>query len=365
MATHQTPHDTGPALVSGVAGLTVFDDPHPPSAHQTVSSPSFVDSLPPYLRTRVTQLQALQRQQDIIHTKLQREIQALQKTYWLQYNPLYQKRFEIIIGHTDPSHGHEPPGIPDFWLTAMKNHPDIGMRINEDGDERALRYLTNIQVQHLEDFDFALVFHFAPNEFFSNPALRATFSYQKEFTGDRPDPLEAKGDHIDWKPGKHLTRHRGGKENEDEENEPGSLFDFFSPTSVPAEGDKEEREEREFLLGMDFELAEQFQNELVPRAVEWYTGDARSDDEDEDDEDEDDEDEDDEDEDDEDEDEVEVEDSEDDSEDDSKDDSEADSAEDSEDDSEDAEDAEDAENSDEASRRLRQRQQLQMPQRRM
>jgi hypothetical protein len=163
---------------------------------------------------RVTQLQALQRQQDIIHTKLQREIQALQKTYCLQYYPLYQKRFEIITGHTDPSHGHEPPGIPDFWLTAMKNHPDIGMRINEDGDERALRYLTNIQVERLEDFDFALIFHFTPNEFFSNLALRATFSYEKEFMGDRPDPLEAKGDHIDWKPGKQLTRHCGGKQSE-------------------------------------------------------------------------------------------------------------------------------------------------------
>lgn len=96
----------------------------------------------------------------------------------------------------------------------MKNHPDIGLRINGDGDERALKYLTNIQVEHLEDFDFALVFHFAQNEFFSNSALRATFFYQKEFTGNRPDPLEAKGDHIDWKPGKQLTAHRGGKQAE-------------------------------------------------------------------------------------------------------------------------------------------------------
>ncbi|GES66302.1 putative nucleosome assembly protein [Aspergillus terreus] len=293
-------------------------------------SPLFVDSLPPHLCTRVAQLQDLQRQQDIIHTKLQREIQALRKKYWLQYNPLYQQRFEIITGHTDPSHSHEPPGIPDFWLTAMKNHPDIGMRINEDGDERALKSLTNIQVEHLEDFDFTLLFHFAPNEFFSNSALQATFCYQKEFTGNRPDPLEAKGDHIDWKPGKQLTANRGGNTDVDEEDASGSFFDFFSPTAVPAEGDEEEREEREFLLWMDFEFAEHFQRELVPRAVEWYTGDARSEDEGED------------------EDKNEDEDSED------------DSVEVSEDDSE---DEEDAENSDDASRQHRKRQQLQMPQR--
>ncbi|KAG2411655.1 hypothetical protein HFD88_009211 [Aspergillus terreus] len=329
MVIYQSPHDTGPALISGVAALTIAD-PNAQPAHQTTSSPSFVDSLPPYLCTRVAQLQDLQRQQDIIHTKLQREIQALRKKYWLQYNPLYQQRFEIITGHTGPSQGHEPLGIPDFWLTAMKNHPDIGLRINGDGDERALKYLTNIQVEHLEDFDFALVFHFAQNEFFSNSALRATFFYQNEFTGNRPDPLELRGAHIDWKPGKQLTAHRGGNKDADEEDASGSFFDFLSPTAVPAEGDEEEIREREFLLWIDFELAEQFHKELVPRAVEWYTGDARSEDENWD-EDENDEDED------------------------------REGDEDSEDDSE---DEEDAENSDDSSRQPRQRRQLQMPQRR-
>lgn len=130
-----------------------------------------------------------------------------------------------------------------------------------------------------------------------------------------------------------------GNKDVDKEDASGSFFDFLSPTAVPAEGDEEELREREFLLWIDFELAEQFQKELVPRAVEWYTGDARSEDEDWD----------------------EDENNEQDEDREGNEDSEDDSVEVSEDDSE---YEEDAENSDDSSRQLRQRRQLQMPQRR-
>ena len=171
---------------------------------EETSASSFLDSPPAPLRSRVTTLQDIQNEQAVIRAQLSKETLELEKKYWLQYEPFFQKRFEIVTGHVHPSRDTQP-GIPDFWLTAMKNHPDIGTMIDEDRDEPALRYITNIRVEHLAGFDFALAFFFAPNEFFSNLVICTVFRYQHEFVGERPDPLQATGDKIDWRPGRDLT----------------------------------------------------------------------------------------------------------------------------------------------------------------
>lgn len=67
-----------------------------------------------------------------------------------------------------------------------------------------------------------------------------------------------------------------------DEDEVGSFFDLFSPPTVRPGMDEEQKEEVQFMLEMDFDIAEQFKDELIPRAVDWYTGDAVSDDDDED-----------------------------------------------------------------------------------
>lgn len=168
-------------------------------------SSSFIDSLAEPLRSRVTKLQDIQNKQATISTQLSKEIHELEKKYWSEYEPLFQKRHEIVTGIGDPSHINTPPGIPEFWLTAMKKHPDIGAIIDEDRDEAALKYITDIKVEHLVGFDFALAFYFAPNEFFSNLVIRKVFRYKEEFVGDHPDPLLATGDQIGWRPGRDLT----------------------------------------------------------------------------------------------------------------------------------------------------------------
>lgn len=174
-------------------------------SEETKPSSLFIDSLAEPLRSRVTKLQDIQNEQATISAKLSKEIQGLEKKYWLEYQPLFQKRHEIVTGIGDPGHIDTPPGIPEFWLMAMKNHPDIGTIIDEDRDEAALKYITDIKVEHLDGFDFVLVFYFAPNEFFSNLVIRKVFHYKEEFIGEHPDPLVATGDQIDWRPGKDLT----------------------------------------------------------------------------------------------------------------------------------------------------------------
>ncbi|KAL4769199.1 hypothetical protein BDW60DRAFT_195653 [Aspergillus nidulans var. acristatus] len=274
---------------------------------QDVSQSPFMEALPPHLKTRVRALQSIQQDKTVLDAKLQREIRALEKTYWVNYAPLFQRRFDIITGHLDPSQDRSgkvngPPGIPDFWLTAMNNHPDISMRI-EEADEPVLKFLTDIRVEYGEDFDFSLVFHFAPNEYFSNLMLRVKFFYQKNFTGEWPDPLKVVGDRIDWRPGKRLAGLQGGMyltmsaffililylltvlyvdQNNEDEDKIGSFFDLFSPPTIKSGANEEEKEEFEFLLEAEFVFAEELKDELIPRAVDWYTGDAVSDDGDED-----------------------------------------------------------------------------------
>ena len=46
---------------------------------------------------------------------------------------------------------------------------------------------------------------------------------------------------------------------------------------MPPEEGEDGRNEQEEQLAFDFEVAEQFKNELIPRAVDWYTGIAADD----------------------------------------------------------------------------------------
>ena len=56
-----------------------------------------------------------------------------------------------------------------------------------------------------------------------------------------------------------------------------SFFNFFSPPSPPT-GDEdeldEEAEEISERLELDYGLGEEIKEKLIPRAIDWYTGDA-------------------------------------------------------------------------------------------
>lgn len=52
-----------------------------------------------------------------------------------------------------------------------------------------------------------------------------------------------------------------------------SFFNFFSPPAAPTEDDdvSEDIEER---LELDYQLGEDIKEKLIPRAVDWFTGEA-------------------------------------------------------------------------------------------
>lgn len=194
-------------------------------------SSGYVESLPADVQRRVAGLKGIQTEHAKLEVEFQEEVLALEKKYFSKYLPHYQRRAKIINGSAEPEEAEvqkgkpedaedeakgeaeknsdapaEPvSGIPEFWLTAMKNHVSICELITDD-DEAVLRNLTDIKMEYLERPGFRLIFEFSQNPFFSNSTLCKTYyyreesSYSGEFIYDH-----AEGDDIRWTEGKDLT----------------------------------------------------------------------------------------------------------------------------------------------------------------
>lgn len=144
--------------------------------------------------------------------------------------PLYERRLAIITGTAkptleeiqegeqrslkdDPSYeklpadSSETAPIPEFWLTALRNHVGTS-EIITDRDAAALKHLIDIRVTYTSPKPgFKLTFIFTSNEFFDNQELEKTYYYQEE-VGYSGDFLydRAIGTTIKWKEDKDLTK---------------------------------------------------------------------------------------------------------------------------------------------------------------
>ena len=207
-------------------------------------SSGYIENLPVPVRRRVTGLKGMQKEHAKLEAAFQEEVLQLEKRYFAMFTPLYEKRAKIVNGEVEPTEedvkagepekdeegkeGKEdkdakptqtevPPttetseatedmkGIPEFWLSAMKNRLSLAEMIN-DRDEEALRHLSDIRMEYLDRPGFGLIFEFTPNDFFTNKTLSKTYYYREEngFGGDFIYD-HAEGDKIDWKTGKDLT----------------------------------------------------------------------------------------------------------------------------------------------------------------
>ena len=210
-------------------------------------SSGYVESLPGPVRHRITGLKGLQTQQALIEAQFQKDMYELEKKYADKYRPLYERRRELIEGKKEPNaeeiekgeeeedeeHEEEmdsededeptprvrpaaptaaeiasaPKGIPEFWLTALKNHLGLSELITER-DEDALKFLVDIRLEYPAKPGFRLVFEFdaGAKAFFANTKLEKTYYYQDEvgYEGDFVYD-HAEGTKIEWKEGKDLT----------------------------------------------------------------------------------------------------------------------------------------------------------------
>ncbi|KAF5095772.1 hypothetical protein DV451_004526 [Geotrichum candidum] len=287
-------------------------------------------------RNVVRALRVLQRQCDLWEMELEAGVMELEKKCHIKSGPLYERRRKIVQGIEEPTpeevekgleiekeeeedeedddtprleeipeEGDEEAketddekkesdeeadikGIPNFWATALSNVPEISPIINED-DQEALQYLTDIRLEYLEkekgeELGFKLIFDFAENEFFSNPSLVKTYYYYGPNLGDEYaiHIKDSKGDSISWKsPKSNLTveitskkqrnKRTGAFRTVEKEEPKDSFFNFFSPPPSDEFGELDSEENEDFQVDSERGVAIK---DMLPRAVDWFTGKA-------------------------------------------------------------------------------------------
>ena len=196
-------------------------------------SSGYIESLPGSVRRRVAGLKGIQKDHSKLEAEFQEEVLQLEKKYFAKFTPLYQTRAKIINGASEPTaeqveigekkdeddeddedtpeeelnkdEGKDVKGIPEFWLSAMKNQISLAEMIT-DRDEAALKQLTDVRMEYLDRPGFRLIFEFDENDYFTNKTVTKTYYYQEE-NGYGGDFIydHAEGDKIEWKAGKDLT----------------------------------------------------------------------------------------------------------------------------------------------------------------
>lgn len=278
-------------------------------------SSGYVENLPAPVRRRITGLKGVQKEHAKLEAAFQEEVLQLEKKYFAKFTPLYQKRAEIVNGNLEPTEEEveagkaeeddaaaadadadaetqketeskvDMKGIPEFWLTAMKNQGTLAEMIN-DRDEEALRPLSDIRMEYLDRPGFKLIFEFATNDFFTNKTLSKTYYYRDEngFGGDFIYD-HAEGDKIDWKAGKDVTVRVESKKQRNKTTKQTrvvkktvptqSFFSFFNPPDAPSEGGSVDSDDDiEERLELDYTIGEDIKEKLIPHAVSWFTGEA-------------------------------------------------------------------------------------------
>jgi len=344
-------------------GMEEIDGESPPLVPQLnggaeLDSLTLMNFLPKCMKKRINALKNIQVNCEQLEAKFYEEAHALEMKYAELFKPHYDKRKAIVNCEYEPTKeeikwtepGEEPQeeekeeaekdedekmadsimnqlkldentkGIPEFWLTAMRNVELIEEMIKEQ-DEDVLKHLTDINVKLTgttdesegvtKDMGFVLEFQFSPNDFFTDTVLTKTYKMNSvpdkddPFSFDGPEIFACTGCEIGWKKGKNVTqklvkkkqKQKGGNQVRfiTKTVKTDSFFNFFDPPDV--ENCEELDDETEDLLAADFEIGDFFRQRLIPKAVLFYTGEAMEDFEDSDEDDEDDDDDEDEDED--------------------------------------------------------------------
>ncbi|EPX71877.1 nucleosome assembly protein Nap1 [Schizosaccharomyces octosporus yFS286] len=267
-----------------------------------------ISELPTSVQKRISSLKGLQKQYSSLELQFQRELFELEKTFAKKYGPLFERRRELVHGEKEPSEeeikkgipegeelskvlegknqkDQEMKGIPEFWLTAMKNVLSLSEMITPE-DEKALRHLIDVRLVYMEKPGFQLQFEFEENPFFSNKVLTKSYYYLEETGASNVFMYgSAKGDEVHWHPNADLTIRTVVKKQRNKNTKQtrtvkvsesrDSFFNFFSPPQM--EDEEEENPGLDELLELDYQIGEDFKEKLIPRAVDWFTGEALED----------------------------------------------------------------------------------------
>ncbi|OIR58224.1 MAG: nucleosome assembly protein [Amphiamblys sp. WSBS2006] len=241
----------------------------------------YVETLPQEVQERVQMLEELDAKHASVDAKIRDEIQEIHRRHQKEMDGLYHER-ECIVA---PREGE---GIPEFWLTVLKNTPEIACMLNER-DEEALRYLRNIRYVCDAGHGYTLVFEFDENPFFANGELTKEYKIRNVDDPETNDLCleNAVGCSVAWKPGMDLRKKKVEKKRKhkmtgevklfEEMTEEDSFFCFFYPkdySSLEQPAESALDEEESYHVQRDFEVGDILRNEVIPHAVKYFTGDA-------------------------------------------------------------------------------------------
>lgn len=143
------------------------------------------------------EIDSCQNEIDQLNEKASEEILKVEQKYNKLRKPYYEKRNDLIRK------------IPNFWVTAFVNHPQISAVLDEE-EEECLHYLTKLEVEEFDDIKsgYRIKFHFDENPFFENDVIVKEFHLSN--SGDMEsaamaDPTSTSTE-IKWKEGMDLTK---------------------------------------------------------------------------------------------------------------------------------------------------------------
>jgi len=174
-----------------------------------------------------------------------------------------------------------PLGVYGFWFRVMLNDGIVG-RLIQEKDRPILMHLIDVQcILHEKGYGYDLIFTFEKNDYFSNEVLKKSFVMSKQNIIDK-----CEGTVIDWKDGKDVTKKKVKKKSKKKGAktvtktvEQESFFNFFKTIEMPDEKDlakpdaeKEDEEEKDVgeLMDADFDVGNEFKDQLIPLALEYY-----------------------------------------------------------------------------------------------
>jgi hypothetical protein len=265
------------------------------------------------VRRRVRALKKLQLESINVESAFYERVHELEKEFEPLFEAIHKKRTAIVKGEYEPKdeecqeklvhgiseeelkklednvtiEGTPSKGIPEFWYHALNNVGQISEMMH-DYDIPILKHLTDISSEiHSNPPGFTIQFHFEDNDYFTNKTLEKY--YQLQLTPDKNEPFEydgpmvlsTKGTKIEWKPEMDVTRKVVKKKQKKGDGagryvtktlKTESFFNFFDPTVSELSDDLDETDSE--LLRSDFEIGQIIRDQVIPRAVLFYTGEA-------------------------------------------------------------------------------------------
>ncbi|XP_030746326.1 protein SET [Sitophilus oryzae] len=188
------------------------------------------------------EIDAIQNELDTINEKASEEILQIERKYNRIRKPHFEKRNQLINS------------IPNFWVTAMMNHPDLSNLFSGQEEEDCLHHLTKIEIEDFEDImsGYYIKFYFDENPYFENAVLTKEYHLGN-------DPPTSKSSQIIWKEGYQLGQNTQETTNKNSRKRrvdclKTSFFNWFNDNIDPYTDD----------------FAEEFKDDLWLNPLQYY-----------------------------------------------------------------------------------------------